>query len=140
MHCPVCRAHHVNCHGLKCFVEAECPVCMEKKSPFMMLPCGHGTCEEDFQALGGSMPSGSPDEQMINRVGDPVALGTSRGSMHLYYCGRDITGSDRTCGPNNGPQCPDCLGMRDFTQVLNRAGLPVMAGTSPSCRHLYYCG
>jgi hypothetical protein len=37
-------------------------------------------------------------------------------TSRLLYCGRRlgcdlIPGSDGQCGPNNGPQCPDCRGM-----------------------------
>ena len=50
----------------------------------------------------------------VNRANVPVALGTKSGSKS-YYCGRRlgldlIPGSDGQCGPNNGPQCPDCNG------------------------------
>lgn len=50
--CPQCRVRHSCCRGQKCFVEATCPVCLEAKSPFILLPCMHGLCEEHFARLG----------------------------------------------------------------------------------------
>jgi len=48
----------------------------------------------------------------LNVAGKQMKLGTGSGSG-TYYCGRHlgvdtIPGSDGSCGPNNGPQCPDC--------------------------------
>jgi len=45
MWCPECRASHpYNC-GHKIHVDATCPICMENKRPFILLPCDHGLCE-----------------------------------------------------------------------------------------------
>ena len=46
----------------------------------------------------------------VNRAGYRMCLGE-----HMFYCSRwmgvdHIPGSDGQCGPNNGPQCADCLG------------------------------
>jgi hypothetical protein len=53
--------------------------------------------------------------QAMNRAGVLVRAG-SGSTNNLVYCGRRlgreiIPGSDGQCGPNNGPQCPDCRGM-----------------------------
>lgn len=59
-------------------------------------------------------PSLSKDAlEYVNSNGHPVRLGTDRSFTHLYYCAQRIgvgrlPGSDGTCGPNNGPQCPSC--------------------------------
>lgn len=60
-------------------------------------------------------------DQLMNREGVPMTLGQSG----RYYCGRllgrhIIRGSDGRCGPNNGPQCPACLG---FSQETSRSGI-----------------
>eukprot|EP00042_Codosiga_hollandica_P036415 m.278341 g.278341 ORF g.278341 m.278341 type:complete len:363 (+) comp54885_c0_seq3:118-1206(+) len=56
------------------------------------------------------------DRRLVNRAGIAVALGSGSGAS-LFYCARMlgkllIPGSDGRCGPNNGPQCPDCRGLR----------------------------
>ena len=57
---------------------------------------------------------------LVNRAGVRISLGTTGLGEDLYYCGRNlgmdmIPDSDGFCGPNNGPQCPDCIG---FVAVL----------------------
>ena len=53
--------------------------------------------------------------KLFNDEGCKIRLGTDpgRGGKGLvsWYCGRNmaIKGSDGTCGPNNGPQCPSCI-------------------------------
>lgn len=49
-----------------------------------------------------------------NRADYSIALGYE---MKNYYCGRklgifDI--QDGRCGPNYGPQCPDCRGLQTY--------------------------
>ena len=60
--------------------------------------------------------TGDVKASLTKPVGDGLvrALGTTRGYTNLYYCGRRlgvraIPGSDGQCGPNNGPQCTDCI-------------------------------
>lgn len=60
----------------------------------------------------------------VNRANAPMKPGSGE-SAHLYYCGRQMAagvmpdGSDGMCGPNNGPQCPDCKGLcREPSQEL----------------------
>jgi hypothetical protein len=53
-------------------------------------------------------------------------------TRHLLYCGRylgqaAIPGSDGQCGPNNGPQCPDCRGMT--VGSTSGAGMVLTAST-----------
>jgi len=60
-------------------------------------------------------PTGSVNDNKINRAGVPVRLGTGNGANN-YYCGRVlgvklIPFSDGRCGVNNGPQCMDCRGL-----------------------------
>ena len=48
--------------------------------------------------------------------------GTGSGARKLY-CGRNlgpraIPGSDGRCGPNNGPQCQDCLAVAHEYQAI----------------------
>ena len=57
-----------------------------------------------------------------NRAGVPMALGSGSTASN-YYCGRRlgtsvIPGSDGQCGPNNGPQCPDCKGLTRGSESL----------------------
>ena len=40
-------------------VTAECPVCLDECSGFMALPCGHILCKDDYQRMGGMMPTPS---------------------------------------------------------------------------------
>ena len=55
---------------------------------------------------------------MFNKAGQVVVLGDGDFS-HVYYCGQKLPkalselmkSSDGWCGPNNGPQCPNCKGM-----------------------------
>ena len=51
-----------------------------------------------------------------------MALGSGSTASN-YYCGRRlgtsvIPGSDGQCGPNNGPQCPDCKGLTRGSESL----------------------
>ena len=67
-----------------------------------------------------------------------MKFGTGDGA-NLHYCGRvlgrdRIPGSDGQCGPNNGPQCSDCI-----PDIRNKAGIPVRLGTGYGAR-TYYCG
>ena len=54
--CPVCRRRprEAEC-GRLVFGSVACPVCLETKSPFVALPCGHALCQQDFFALGGAI-------------------------------------------------------------------------------------
>ena len=56
--CPLCRKRPCDdvC-GLLVFAEGECPVCLEKKSPCVALPCGHTLCQEDYAKIGGRLPA-----------------------------------------------------------------------------------
>ena len=39
--CPICKKRHPNSCGLRLFnSENECPICLEKKSVMIALPCG----------------------------------------------------------------------------------------------------
>lgn len=86
--CAVCRKRPRDSHcGMKIFVTAECPVCLESVSPMVALPCGHLVCAEDFTRLGGKLKSASeereePDDRehdgfspasSISLVGSPIA-------------------------------------------------------------------
>ena len=43
--CPMCKKAHPSMCGLKLFgSENECPICMEKQSNMVALPCGHQFC------------------------------------------------------------------------------------------------
>jgi len=94
-------------------------------------------------------------ELMRNRAG-VVMLSTASGT---YYCGRylgvdSIPGSDGQCGPEDGPQCEDCLaavvaattvgGNTGAAPLLNFAGVPMQLGdfSEPEYdgRSTYYCG
>jgi hypothetical protein len=84
-----------------------------------------------------------------NRAGEVMRLGTGNGSR-IYYCGRylgksAIPHSDGRCGPNNGPQCRDCLqGTTPHENIirplLNKAGVAMNLGTFQHYRYVYYCG
>eukprot|EP00927_Polykrikos_kofoidii_P019031 TRINITY_DN18870_c0_g1_i1.p1 TRINITY_DN18870_c0_g1~~TRINITY_DN18870_c0_g1_i1.p1 ORF type:complete len:500 (+),score=42.37 TRINITY_DN18870_c0_g1_i1:96-1502(+) len=51
--CPICRRQPASAAcGVQAYLESECPVCLEVKSPFVLLPCGHGMCENDFHNCG----------------------------------------------------------------------------------------
>jgi hypothetical protein len=56
MRCPVCRKGPRDKTGFLVYVEAECPVCLEKTSPLVALPCGHVICQDDFKTIGGILP------------------------------------------------------------------------------------
>jgi len=82
-------------------------------------------------------PGPKPGE-FVNRAGIPVFLGSRREGRTRFYCNRSlgsdvIPDSDGTCGPNDGPQCPDC---KAFVPV-NLAGAPV---STPSGSIRFYCG
>lgn len=62
MQCPECRASHASVCGVKAFIEAKCPVCMELDRPFVILPCRHGVCVQHFQDLGGAFQPDSSSE------------------------------------------------------------------------------
>ena len=54
----------------------------------------------------------------LNNAGFKIKLGTKNDGLKKFYCGRLlgktlIPGSDGMCGPNNGPQCSDCLLSQD---------------------------
>jgi hypothetical protein len=64
-------------------------------------------------------------EGPLNRAGVVMKLGNGA----TYYCGRTlgaevIPGSDGTCGPTVGPQCPDCVSAQATLagQPVNRVG------------------
>jgi len=83
-------------------------------------------------------PPGPKPGEFKNRAGVPVLLGTRGIGRGRFYCSRSlgthvIPDSDGTCGPNDGPQCPDCLA---FVPV-NGAGAPTKV---PSSGLKFYCG
>ena len=50
--CPICKKRHLNSCGLRLFnSENECPICMEKKTVMIALPCGHQFCKEDLARI-----------------------------------------------------------------------------------------
>ena len=51
MNCPVCRAEST-APARRCFVEAECPVCLTTTSSTYVLTCGHVVCANDLKTLG----------------------------------------------------------------------------------------
>merc|ERR1719246_232493 len=54
MECPECRVRHPRACGEKTFLKGRCPICLELNCcPFVLLPCSHGLCEEDFSRMGG---------------------------------------------------------------------------------------
>lgn len=53
--CPVCkRAYGTQpVRAIRLFQsQNECPICLEKKSEMMALPCGHQFCKADLRTLG----------------------------------------------------------------------------------------
>jgi hypothetical protein len=85
-----------------------------------------------------------------NRAGIQVKAG-SGSTSHLLYCGRRlgrdaIPGSDGQCGPNNGPQCPDCRGMTvggnnitTTTSTMSLASLNLSAPQVSMVLHEFLC-
>lgn len=64
--CPICKKRHPNSCGLRLFnSENECPICLEKKSVMIALPCGHQFCKEDLARIG--FVEGSRIVQKIKR-------------------------------------------------------------------------
>lgn len=68
--CPTCNAVHllktvvigdrtfrVNDAREVFGVTTECPVCLDECSGFMVSPCGHILCKDDYQKMGGMMPT-----------------------------------------------------------------------------------
>jgi len=53
--CPDCRALHPQTCGTRIFVHGLCNICLDAKSPLVLLPCHHGYCEECFASLGGAI-------------------------------------------------------------------------------------
>lgn len=85
---------------------AECDICEGRSAYFC------GSCDWDIciRCLNNNPP--------VNRSNCSM----TRGTDNVYYCGRRlgtqvIPGSDGQCGPNNGPQCPDCSGFRLTSDV-----------------------
>jgi len=82
-------------------------------------------------------PPGPKPLDFNNRAGAPVYLGSRGNGRTRFYCNRRlgvniIPGSDGACGPNDGPQCPDCAA---FIPV-NRIGNLVKGFTN----FRFYCG
>ena len=51
--CPMCKKDHPSMCGLKLFgSENECPICMEKQSNMVALPCGHQFCSKCLGRVG----------------------------------------------------------------------------------------
>jgi hypothetical protein len=77
-------------------------------------------------------------KQMKNRAGVVIRLGTlsDDGVNVRYYCGRSlgvsvIPDSDGTCGPSDGPQCPDCYGItKDYPNTALQRGCSYGCSTS----------
>lgn len=59
--CPSCRTANPRVCGIKVFVAADCPICMERISPLVALPCGHCVCVDDFKRLGHDYPAQAPN-------------------------------------------------------------------------------
>ena len=69
-----------------------------------------GTNNQFQPTAGPSVTVSTSAAVQSNRAGFPMKRS---GETGLWYCGRllgcaVIPGSDGRCGPNNGPQCPDC--------------------------------
>ena len=82
------------------------------------------------------------EHPLLNRAGVRMQPGPN-GEL---YCGRRlgtgiIPGSDGQCGPNNGPQCPDCRTGVDTSQQikLNSLGMIMQPGIGKGAKLLYCC-
>lgn len=54
--CPLCKQTHAPACGLRLYnSENECPICLEKNSEMVALPCGHQFCNKDVQKIGFSL-------------------------------------------------------------------------------------
>eukprot|EP00397_Hematodinium_sp_SG-2012_P023018 GEMP01023891.1.p1 GENE.GEMP01023891.1~~GEMP01023891.1.p1 ORF type:complete len:151 (+),score=18.53 GEMP01023891.1:66-518(+) len=53
LECPECRTVHRTRCGKVVYLRAQCSICLEARSPFVLLPCAHGLCVADFETLGG---------------------------------------------------------------------------------------
>lgn len=109
-----------------------CPICMEAfslKDDISFLPCGH------------YFHRGLQEEGLENRAGVRVKLGTSSiAGVKQYYCSRRlgvqvIPGSSGVCGPNAGPQCPDCQGSTSSSPPTTASGTTT---TTLHVRHIYW--
>jgi hypothetical protein len=72
--------------------------------------------------LAAALSSSSP----LNSAGYPMKLGCD---SCTFYCGRNlgeivIPGSDGYCGPDNGPQCPDCKMSCGCAKIISNATAP----------------
>jgi len=87
MECVECRARYPQACGRKVFVEATCSVCLELTKPFVLLPCGHGCCEQDFSRMGGlikdQIPS-APQATSLDTSADVVEYVDTNGCTAAF--------------------------------------------------------
>lgn len=78
--CPMCKKAHPSICGLKLFgSENECPICMEKQSNMVALPCGHQFCSGCLGRVG-------------IRVGPPAARGWANAMSYRRVVGNNRVG------------------------------------------------
>jgi hypothetical protein len=64
---------------------------------------------------------------MLNRTGRPIFLGKRENSA-VFYCGlrsKLIKSGDGCCGPDNGEQCENCIGLNVYSIVSQDEEKPV---------------
>jgi hypothetical protein len=100
------RARNVMKPGFKSSNQSYCGM----KIYLDMLPYSNGYCGPNN---GPQCHDCTPEPLPMNRDGRPMRPGKGRCSDKLY-CNRFVgvlPGSDGRCGPTNGPQCKDCIGI-----------------------------
>ena len=91
--------------------------------------------ENTAPALAGS------DQVIVNRAGAPMKHGQGIGAYTLY-CGRRlgvavIPGSDGVCGPNNGPQCPDCSAAPPQPAAMKDPKVAAAENSATAAMHMF---
>ena len=90
--CPCCNCVHnfkshvflqVNTAREIFGVTAECPVCLNECSSLMALPCGHVLCKDDYQRMGGLMPSSFTSPTQVKVACELLLLQVSRFSVNF---------------------------------------------------------
>ena len=73
--CPVCRSVPPLGGGARrCFVEAECPVCLTTVAPLYVLACGHAVCQDDLQKLGLGVETNATGRHLLEGFRRAVSL------------------------------------------------------------------